>query len=87
MIERILVAYDESPQAESALKVAIDLSRALGAYLKVVTVAEPLPTYLSLRPPRDSHWTAKMNNKPGVQCFSATHAASCPGPACIPTQS
>ncbi len=50
MIERILVAYDESAEAERALQMAIDLSRALGADLKVVTVVEPLPSYFSYAP-------------------------------------
>jgi len=50
MIERILVGYDESPEAERALQMAIDLSRALCADLKVVTVVEPLPSYLSYAP-------------------------------------
>jgi nucleotide-binding universal stress UspA family protein len=50
MIERILVAYDGSQEAERALKTAIDLSRALSADLKVVTVVEPLPSYFTFAP-------------------------------------
>jgi nucleotide-binding universal stress UspA family protein len=50
MIERILVAYDESPEAERALEMAIDLSRALEADLKVITVVEPLPSYYTFAP-------------------------------------
>src|SRR3974377_1971814 len=50
MIERILVAYDESQEAERALKMAIDLSRALGADLKVITVVEPIPSYFTFAP-------------------------------------
>ncbi len=47
MFQRIMVAYDESHEADNALLVAIELARALGAKLKVVTVLEPLPTYFS----------------------------------------
>jgi nucleotide-binding universal stress UspA family protein len=47
MFQRIMVAYDESLEAERALRVAIELAKAFGAELKVVTVFEPLPTYFS----------------------------------------
>lgn len=47
MFRRIMVAYDESTEAERALRVAIELARTLGAELKVVTVLEPLPAYFS----------------------------------------
>jgi nucleotide-binding universal stress UspA family protein len=47
MFERIMVAYDESAEAGKALDVGIELARALGAELKVVTVLEPVPTYFS----------------------------------------
>ena len=50
MIERILVAYDESKEAARALRTGIDLCRALGADLKVVTVVKPLPAYFSFAP-------------------------------------
>jgi nucleotide-binding universal stress UspA family protein len=50
MIERILVAYDDSREADRALKTTIDLCRALGADLKVITVVEPVPSYLSFAP-------------------------------------
>jgi nucleotide-binding universal stress UspA family protein len=33
MFQRIMVAYDESPEAEKALDVGIELARALGAEL------------------------------------------------------
>ncbi len=47
MFQKIMVAYDESPEADKALLVAIGLAKALGAELKVVTVLEPLPAYFS----------------------------------------
>ncbi len=47
MFQRIMVAYDESREADKAFQVAIELAKALGAELKVVTVLEPLPSYFS----------------------------------------
>lgn len=47
MFQKIMVAYDESREAGKALEVAIELARALGAELKVVTVLEPLPACFS----------------------------------------
>ncbi|KAA6457843.1 universal stress protein [Acidobacteria bacterium AB60] len=68
MIERILVAYDESQEAERALKTGIDLCRALGADLKVVTVAEPLPSYYSFAPSATFalHWKEEQANRCSV---------------------
>ncbi len=48
MFQRIVVAYDGSPEADRALHVGIELARALGSELKVVTVLEPLPVYFKL---------------------------------------
>lgn len=47
MFNRIMVAYDESQHAKRALATAIELAKALGARLKIVTVSEPLPPYVS----------------------------------------
>ncbi len=47
MFQRIMVAYDESPEAGKALEAAIGLAKSLEADLKIVTVLEPLPTYFS----------------------------------------
>ena len=47
MFHKIMVAYDDSPEASRALQVAIDLAAAVGADLGVVTVLEPLPSYYS----------------------------------------
>lgn len=45
MFERILVAYDGSRGAEAALRMAIDLAKALGAELLSISVEERLPRY------------------------------------------
>jgi nucleotide-binding universal stress UspA family protein/CBS-domain-containing membrane protein len=45
MFQRILVAYDGSRGAEAALRMGIDLAKALGAELGSVSVEERLPRY------------------------------------------
>jgi nucleotide-binding universal stress UspA family protein len=45
MFRRILVAYDGSDGAEAALRLGIDLAKALGAELHSVSVEEHLPYY------------------------------------------
>jgi nucleotide-binding universal stress UspA family protein len=47
MFKKIVVAYDESPEAKRALIAAIDLATQLRAELRLVTVREPLPVYVS----------------------------------------
>ena len=47
MFHKIVVVYDDSPEADSALDVAIELTRALQAELRIVTILEPLPNYFS----------------------------------------
>lgn len=47
MFKKIIVAYDESPEAARALSTAIDLAKQLDAQLHLVTVREPLPAYLA----------------------------------------
>ena len=47
MFHKIMVAYDDSPEAGRALKVAIELARGVGADLAVATVLEPLPSHVS----------------------------------------
>jgi nucleotide-binding universal stress UspA family protein len=47
MFQKIIVAYDESTEARRALRASIDLARALGSELNVVTVLEPMPGYYS----------------------------------------
>jgi nucleotide-binding universal stress UspA family protein len=43
---RMIVAYDESPEAKRALTHAIELAKLIGAELRLVTVCEPLPAYV-----------------------------------------
>jgi len=45
MFKKIVVAYDESPEAKRALTAAIDLANQLRAELRLITVREPLPAY------------------------------------------
>jgi nucleotide-binding universal stress UspA family protein len=46
MYKRMIVAYDESPEAKRALACAIELAKVMGAELRLVTVCEPLPAYV-----------------------------------------
>lgn len=48
MFDRILIAYDGSPESESALKAGLDLAARLHASTTLVTVLEPLPGYVSI---------------------------------------
>jgi nucleotide-binding universal stress UspA family protein len=45
--KRMIVAYDESAEANRALTHAIELAKLMGAGLRLVTVFEPLPGYVS----------------------------------------
>jgi nucleotide-binding universal stress UspA family protein len=45
--KRVMVAYDESPEAKRALTHAIELAKLMGAELRLVTVSEPLPAYVA----------------------------------------
>jgi nucleotide-binding universal stress UspA family protein len=45
MFKKIVVAYNESPEAERALAVATQLARSLGAELSTVSVMADLPAY------------------------------------------
>ena len=47
MFKKVMIAYDESPEAGRALQAGIELARAIGAEVKVITVLEPLPFYYS----------------------------------------
>ena len=59
MFHKIMVAYDDSPEAGRALRVSIELAKALRAELNVVTVLEPLPNYYSfvISAVPAVHWT------------------------------
>jgi nucleotide-binding universal stress UspA family protein len=45
--KRMMVAYDESPEAKRALTRAIELAKLMGAELRLVTVSEPLPAFVA----------------------------------------
>lgn len=45
MFRTMVVAYNESPEAERALVCAIRLAKSLGSELSTITVAEELPAY------------------------------------------
>jgi nucleotide-binding universal stress UspA family protein len=45
MFNKILVAYDESPESGRALLTGIHLAKSLNAELKAVSVQENLPPY------------------------------------------
>ena len=47
MYKKMMVAYDESPEAKRALTRAIELAKVMGAELRLVTVCEPLPAYVA----------------------------------------
>ena len=47
MYKRLIVAYDESPEAKRALTHGIELAKLMGAELRLVTVSEPLPAYVA----------------------------------------
>lgn len=48
MFNKIVVAYDESPPSEHALATAISLAASLGSTLRIVTVIEPLASYINM---------------------------------------
>jgi len=45
VFKKVMIAYDESPEAGRALQAGVELARAVGAEVKVITVVEPLPSY------------------------------------------
>uniref|UniRef100_A0A7V5CS46 Universal stress protein n=1 Tax=Acidobacterium capsulatum TaxID=33075 RepID=A0A7V5CS46_9BACT len=48
MFQRILIAYDGSPESKKALETGIALARELKADTSLVSVIEPLPGYITL---------------------------------------
>jgi nucleotide-binding universal stress UspA family protein len=67
LFSKILVAYDESPEADKALRAGIQLAKALGAELCVVSVIEPYPASYSFAPSAlamsPSQWREEKMNK------------------------
>jgi nucleotide-binding universal stress UspA family protein len=45
--KRMMIAYDESPEAKHALERGLELANLLGTQVKLVTVSEPLPAYVA----------------------------------------
>jgi nucleotide-binding universal stress UspA family protein len=45
--KRLIVAYDESPEAQRALTRAIEMAKQMESELRLVTVSEPLPAYVA----------------------------------------
>ncbi|HKT11148.1 MAG TPA: universal stress protein [Terriglobia bacterium] len=46
MFKKVVVAYDESPEAERAFRSALDLGKFSISELYIVTVVEDLPPYV-----------------------------------------
>ncbi|MGO8673836.1 MAG: universal stress protein [Capsulimonadaceae bacterium] len=47
MFNKLLVAYDGSPESRKALQAGIDMAKCTGASLSTITVEEGLPPYLT----------------------------------------
>jgi nucleotide-binding universal stress UspA family protein len=54
MFRKIAVAYDESPEAERALRAAVEFAKALATELLTITVVEALPSYTAYAPGGDT---------------------------------
>jgi nucleotide-binding universal stress UspA family protein len=65
MFHKIMVAYDESPEACRALRASIELAKTLSAELRVVSVLEPRPGYYSFAVSAipGSNWTEEKRVK------------------------
>jgi nucleotide-binding universal stress UspA family protein len=48
MFQKVMVAFDESPQANRALEVGIEMAKLLKTGLHLITVSEPLPLYTAI---------------------------------------
>lgn len=47
VFKRMIIAYDESPDAKRALTHGLEIAKLSGAKVRLVTVSEPLPAYVS----------------------------------------
>jgi nucleotide-binding universal stress UspA family protein len=81
MFHKIVVVYDDSPEADRALDVAIELTRALQAELRIVTVLEPLPNYFSwdVSPLPAKQWIERTRTKHALHQTAARQKASTAG--------
>jgi nucleotide-binding universal stress UspA family protein len=48
MFRKVMVAFDDSPQANRALEVGIEIAKLFKTGLHLVTVSEPLPLYTAI---------------------------------------
>ena len=81
MFHKIVVVYDDSPEADRALDVAIELTRALQAELRIVTVLEPLPNYFSwdVSPLPAKQWIEGTRTKHTLHQTAARQKANAAG--------
>jgi nucleotide-binding universal stress UspA family protein len=81
MFHKIVVVYDDSPEADRALDVAIELTRALQAELRIVTVLEPLPIYFSwdVSPLPAMQWVERSRTKHALHQTAARQKANAAG--------
>lgn len=63
MFEKIVIAYNESPEASRALATAIHLAKLLGAELRVVSVVQDLPAYTTYATAVDSSIPNKLHEE------------------------
>jgi len=76
-----LVVYDDSPEADGALDVAIELTKKLQAELRIVTVLEPLPNYFSwdVSPLPAKRWIERTRTKHTLHQTAARQKANAAG--------
>ena len=81
MFHKIVVVYDDSPEADRALDIAIELTRALQAELRIVTVLEPLPNYFSwdVSPLPAKQWIDRTRTKHTLHQTAAWQKANAAG--------
>jgi nucleotide-binding universal stress UspA family protein len=79
MFDNILLAYDESKEAEHALESAISLAKTLRSKLTIVTVVEALPGYTAMAALVDPNlqneiWEEKRDRLRSLQKTAIKHA-------------
>ena len=76
-----MVVYDDSPEADGALDVAIELTKKLQAELRIVTVLEPLPNYFSwdVSPLPAKQWIERTRTKHTLHQTAARQKANAAG--------
>jgi len=81
MFRKIMVVYDDSFEADRALDVAIKLTKALQAELRIVTVLEPLPNYFSWdgSPLPAKQWIERTRTKHTLHQTAARQKANAAG--------